>query len=348
MGVDLFFVLSGFLITDILLRTKGSSTYLRSFFCRRALRILPLCYLTLAALLVVVPLLPFEKASVFAGLAQHQTWFWTHLSNIHFARHGFTGDPTDVYWSLAVEEQFYLVWPFIIALLSLKRLRIFCVALIIGVTGLRIGLVVGGVRPDAIYALTVTRMDTLAWGALLACQVRSPEQWGNGFVWLRPAGITAFLMIGVVGFLRGGLDFLDPVVQAVVYTLAAIVFAAIVAQALQNGPAISFVVDRRWLRVLGKYSFALYLIHLPVRSVLWNIGLSVDRLALGNSPWIGQILFSTCIIGISFLASWLSWRLIEAPILSLKRYFPYGQLSDKPTASQQSSDAALISKRRVV
>lgn len=113
LGVDLFFVLSGFLITGLLLDAKGKNNYYRNFIVRRTLRIFPLYYFALLLCLVIVPivfksLLPPD----YGYYTANQLWFWTYTQNWLFSKTGFPENLTLVhFWSLAVEEQFYLFWP---------------------------------------------------------------------------------------------------------------------------------------------------------------------------------------------------------------------------------------------
>ena len=125
-GVDLFFVLSGFLITGILVDARGSSTYFKSFYARRALRILPAYYGFLLAIFVVLPLLHLGAGDNYMLARQHQGWYWLHLTNVMMAIGELPGHgpyPSTLFWSLAVEEQFYLIWPAIVALCSTSTLR---------------------------------------------------------------------------------------------------------------------------------------------------------------------------------------------------------------------------------
>ena len=116
-GVDLFFVLSGFLITTILLDSRDSPRYYRSFFGRRVLRILPLYYLFLVLVFYLLPAL---------GLAQksgHPLWFFLFAQNMLIVRSGWPIELLHPMWSIAIEEQFYLVWPGIVRPRSRKTLK---------------------------------------------------------------------------------------------------------------------------------------------------------------------------------------------------------------------------------
>src|SRR4051812_15765629 len=166
-GVDLFFVLSGFLITSILVEAKGSQGYFRNFYMRRVLRIFPLYYgvLAVAAVLGLVfyDRLPQEYRNVF----HYQGGLWAYLQNfIRIDWMGFTH-----FWSLAVEEHFYLVWPALVFFLSRRAAMGVCVALIAAAIAIRTGRVLNHAEIEATYTWTFCRMDCLAIGSLLALAI---------------------------------------------------------------------------------------------------------------------------------------------------------------------------------
>jgi peptidoglycan/LPS O-acetylase OafA/YrhL len=131
-GVDLFFVLSGFLITGILLDLKGSSRFFRTFYARRVLRIFPLYYAFLAIFYIALPQLLSSKDQVLRLLAD-QKWYWLYLQNLQMARDGW---PVPKYlahfWSLAVEEQFYLIWPLGVLKYGRRGLIAVCLTAMVG------------------------------------------------------------------------------------------------------------------------------------------------------------------------------------------------------------------------
>ncbi len=128
MGVQLFFVLSGFLITRILLETRRSPEYFRSFYSRRALRIFPLYYATLIFLFLLLPALGQTPSVLAEDMPfSRQVWLWAYLSNWTGPRGlGGGSPPVFHFWSLAVEEQFYLLWPLVVLFCTPKRLMQVC------------------------------------------------------------------------------------------------------------------------------------------------------------------------------------------------------------------------------
>jgi peptidoglycan/LPS O-acetylase OafA/YrhL len=174
-GVDLFFVLSGFLITGILYDSRGGSHYYRNFYARRFLRIFPLYYAVLFVALVILPYFSHPKLAKWShvgGLGQ--VWYWLYLSNWSIAlggvgvRHGMI----DISWSLSIEEQFYLIWPVMVQWFSRRRLIGICVGLIATAFGVRLALRLAGAPIIWAMMLTPARMDDLAVGALIALLAR--------------------------------------------------------------------------------------------------------------------------------------------------------------------------------
>ncbi len=171
-GVQLFFVLSGFLITGILLDTQQASNYFKSFIVRRALRIFPIYYLTLIAFLIVLPAVGV-LAHDFGGSWQHQLPLWLYYSNWTLP-YGLGGDAMPHFWSLAVEEQFYLLWPLLIYRLKPMQVIKLCVGLAVASLLIRIGMLASQMQVEAIYTFTVCRMDALALGGAAAALLRVP------------------------------------------------------------------------------------------------------------------------------------------------------------------------------
>lgn len=326
-GVDLFFVLSGFLITGILWEAKGGCHYFRNFYARRTLRIFPLYYAVMVLLLVVLPRLPHPQAARYGAVGGEQVWYWTYLSNFAIGlRHEWHLGSLDVSWSLAIEEQFYLLWPTIVFLLGRRALMGFCAAVVGAAMLTRITLTLAGVHPIALTVLTPCRMDALAVGAFLALAVRGP------------GGITALLprtraVLAVSLLLLAGLFAAQGPKWGVVrgpgqmfgYSVLAIFYGGVLLLAVSRPRRglLNRLFSHRLLTTFGRYSYALYLFHLPISVCLRETPLRPSRLpAIFGSHLPGQLLFYAAGIGLSLAAAWLSWRFYEGPLLSLKRFFP--------------------------
>jgi peptidoglycan/LPS O-acetylase OafA/YrhL len=328
-GVDLFFVLSGFLITGILYDSRSSGRYYFNFFGRRALRILPLYYGVLALAFLVVPF--FLEPRSAEALTHDQAWYWLYLINVKFA---FDGWPTPAYlghfWSLAIEEQFYLIWPLVVRMLSRRRLLLVCVVCFLAALGLRV-LLPAWLPNLAVYVLMPTRMDALAAGAALALIARGER--GLRVLGPWPAVVAALFIAAalyVYVWKKDDVSTLDPLIRTLGYSILALGFAAVIAVGLTSRPG--SMVQRSLtsvpLSVLGKYSYALYVFHQPVMLFMRDLGLQVDLApTVFGSQLPGFLLFIAVAGTLSFACALLSWRFIEAPMLRLKRHLVSTQVA---------------------
>ena len=338
-GVDLFFVLSGFLITGILLDARGGEGYFRTFFARRVLRIFPLHYAYLAVLFLVLPLLlpAFDRGP------GHPGWLWSYLGNVLFAREGgFHASPWAAhFWSLAVEEQFYLAWPLVVWLLPPRRLAVACLGIVAGAFALRFAIHHTSYNATAAYVLTPARMDALALGALVAVAARVPGWWSvarRAAPGVLAASVAAVAAVWIrQGALFGG----DPVAQVWAFGPLAAGFAAILVLAVDGrSVGISRPLASPALRTFGKYSYGLYVLHYPIFLGLEAAGLSAGLLAgLSGSRLLGITGFTAIAGAATFGAALLSWHLLEKPFLRLKDRLPYGAGGD----AGRTAPTALVS-----
>jgi peptidoglycan/LPS O-acetylase OafA/YrhL len=325
LGVDIFFVLSGFLITGILRTTRGEPRYFRNFYARRILRIFPLYYAVVFFSLCVLPHLAPWTTAKFGPVNRDGIWYWLHLSNFAIARRGaFVHGILDVSWSLAIEEQFYLFWPAVVALASPRMLRWTCIVLISVSCVSRLVLTLLSASPVAVYTLTFCRLDGLAMGGLVLLAVRSLNEQA-----LRAWVSRGLLLVGCVSiWLLVPLAPLSPIASAAV--LAALLHLLVATAtgcailAIHASPPAVLLRWFRWapLRALGRYSYGLYLFHYPIAALTREKMLRPGRtpIVLGSSlP--SQFLFYSVAGGAAFFAARLSWSLYEKRFLRLKRFF---------------------------
>ena len=328
-GVDLFFVLSGFLITGILLDTRESGRYFSTFYARRFLRIFPLYYLVLFIAFVVLPNFPALHALLLGSegpVDLPPQWpYWLYLTNFSIAEGGWVHGWVDVAWSLAIEEQFYLVWPLLIWLCPPRLMAPMCALTLVSQPVARVYAREANITDLSIFVLPWFRLDGFAIGALLAIGQRRGllpllNRWAPVVAVAAGAGIIGCIIMG------GHTWWWNRWIQQYGYSLIAITGGAMLVSAIAN-PADSLwprMLSAGWLRAFGKYSYALYLIHAPVmRAVRAYVFDPLSYEVLGISPWIAQLLYYALASAASFALAWLSWRLIEAPILALKARFPY-------------------------
>lgn len=331
-GVPLFFVLSGFLITGILLDGMDKAHGLRHFIIRRALRIFPLYYGALFLIFVLLPLFG-QQPEMYRAQAPYQIWLWTYLSNWTDAM-GIGPMNLPHFWTLAVEEQFYLFWPLLVYVLRDKgRIAIACVLIGLAAPLCRYILFTKGFSTYVVYEWTICRVDALTIGSLAAVLWRMPatSDWihqhalklawatlgllGAGFVWTH-----AYPRLSLRGMVEG-------------YSILALAFAVLIYAAArvdvrmdgraQHGPS-----SPLWHRVLcwpalqsvGKYSYGMYVIHKPLHDLFSQAVLS--RLGLqtaGNIP--NACLHYAGLSLLTFSLAWLSYKLYEVHFLKLKQRF---------------------------
>jgi peptidoglycan/LPS O-acetylase OafA/YrhL len=316
-------VLSGFLITSILLNAKGSPSYFAPFYTRRVLRIFPLYFGFLFAYFCV--LLPiahhFGRAESFTVAGQ--LWYWLYLQNWWNA----TGHDIlwlSHLWSLAIEEQFYLVWPFLVFFLSRRALAYFSTATFVGCLMLRILFVRHHAAPEMIHRATVFRIDTLAVGGLLALLVARGVK-DSRFKYL------ALFGVGLLGIGIRWIPERSELMLTIGYSVIAIASAYLIFHAVTNAGSSGILcraLRSRTLRRLGKYSYGIYVLHLPiVRLLARSKDAFVDHFHVhAGSLTFTAVSWLTIAIGCvaSYRAALLSWQLVEKRFLRLKGRFEYG------------------------
>lgn len=322
-GVLLFFVLSGFLITGILLDSKDRPGYFRNFYLRRALRIFPIYYLALGTVAVVAV---WQRENL-ADLG----YYLTYTQNYLLGFTNFTADFPTMFnhsWSLAVEEQFYLLWPAAVLLLDRRKLKVAIPAmLVIGVASRAAALFAlhnPDVVPTVIYTSLPTQLDSLAVGAGLAVLVRSgarPETLARRALWVCVlVGAALFWLIDTTGVsnywhVSGWATHLDNLPMP---TLTALFWGALLAFVVLGNSLLSSVLRWGFLRQIGKISYGIYIYHFPVY-VLVDSYLS-PYLPHGDSLPV-QSLVPLAKVAITCLMALASWHLVESPLLRLKKKF---------------------------
>jgi peptidoglycan/LPS O-acetylase OafA/YrhL len=326
-GVELFFVLSGFLITGILYDAHNKSHYFRNFFMRRLLRIFPLYYGVLALLFFVAPLITVLRGQTLDYLIDRQAWAWLYAVNVYIAKNGeWTFSYLDHFWSLAVEEHFYLFWPLVVFLLARRPRTLIAVSLGVSLCAMLARLTgsLMGLSWWTTYVLTPFRLDGLALGAFLALIVRQAGGL-EGLVRALPRVLIVAGALLIVTFLwtalasREGLELVLPVrASLILILLACLLVWTLVAP---ERSVISRFFSSRFMVFLGTYSYGLYVYHHFISYYLIS-----NRTDLDLARWLGSheaavALQTTLGASASLALAYLSYELFEKRFLGLKRLF---------------------------
>jgi len=307
-GVDMFFVLSGFLITGILLDApKTGARYFSVFYLRRAVRIFPLYYAVLIGVFLTRPAGPDSP-----------WWYWLFASNIGATlKHDWLVSPPGVnlshLWSLAVEEQFYLVWPLLVRCLQKSSLEKICLACLVIAPVVHFALHFSG-NPVGAYLFTATRLNTLAAGAWLAILYRDPIRWDH---WMARAPMIAAIT-GVV--MLAGILFPE---QVSLVPFSPLFWGGLLMLALRSASPVWRQLSKRGWVIFGKFSYGLYLLHYLFDPWLKGVFYPWIAMHTGGSPWVSLPVFVVAGFVLTSAAAWVSWQVLERPILSLKRFFRY-------------------------
>lgn len=327
-GVDLFFALSGFLITGILLRARKRKNYFSSFYMRRVLRIFPIYYLFLTATLLLVYLTKSNTLAI-AAPKGFQNWapYFFYLQNwpVFWQDWGGTKTLWGAYWSLAVEEQFYLVWPTVIRFVALRDVFVFCIggfllgwperAYMIHHVGFNFGFNFG------VMQWPFSRLDGLFVGAFIAIYREIygrtvPLRWA---VAAFAIGAGLFLWIAVVNTeeVRSGYGIH---IWRTGVTAFALMSGGLIAASQHHVAWLHNVLTIRPLLVAGRLSYGMYVYHLLVYTIFSSLRSHFTYKPATNV--VGAVLYIAIAILLVTGVAELSYRFIETPFLRLKRFFP--------------------------
>jgi peptidoglycan/LPS O-acetylase OafA/YrhL len=316
-GVDIFFVISGFLITRILItekakaiqQDKGLTTVLKNFISRRALRIFPIYYLSL---FIFWLLQDYEGYHI----REDMIYYVTYTSNIlFFARNAWDGYLAPL-WSLAVEEQFYLVWPLLIVLIPQKHtLKIILISMIIGL------MFPFFFEKDMVKVLTPSCMNALGSGALLAwLSVMRPDllkRYRMGFLGLACASLMlTFIIWAIAPFNAENGQFR---MMVSIFSFVVLIYCIGIYSPIRS---VEWIVNNSALIFIGQISYGIYLYH-NIISIVWR------NFMVGHFQEIYVNIGASYANGISLIikfallimVSWASYQFVEKPILNFKKYF---------------------------
>jgi peptidoglycan/LPS O-acetylase OafA/YrhL len=299
-GVDLFFVLSGLLIGGILMDNRDSPHYYSAFYARRIYRIFPIYYLMIGILAVGVWLFP--RSPLFAGNIP----LWVYPLYAQNLMGDFTSASSflGVTWSLAVEEQFYLLFPAVVKLCSRRTLMLVAILAVIGSLALRTALITRGWDFAQVHPLLPCRADALSLGVLAAVAIRSKEA-RDWIVRNRTA-----LYCCLLAFFAASATLLKwttyRYVGTIGYSMLGVMYCLLVTLLLVTPhPLMSWIFRARWLCWLGTVSYCVYLIHQPV--------LKGVQMLFGSTGVLASLSAAT----LTMVIALVSWLYIEKPLVTL-------------------------------
>jgi len=322
LGVDLFFVLSGYLITDILIKAIGSKDYLKKFYTRRIVRIFPIYYLLLIIMLLILPNFISHRVNL-KYYTDNQAWLWTYMQNWLYILKPHAGSNILLHlWSVAVEEQYYLLWPFIILLVRKpKMLLAISFLLLIGILVTR--LVVWNKHIEGFQYFSwfmFTRIDGICIGSALALIKFINPKFITHYTPYIISSIAA--MNFIFYFINERNQFSLPYFPLIGYTTFAIVFAILVYEAATlNKNYITTILSFSPLRFIGKVSYGFYIYHWPVYILLTPVIITFLKNILATKATHLNLIASILATLIGFGISVISFYFFETPFLKLKKYF---------------------------
>ncbi len=301
-GVTLFFVLSGFLITRILINTKHKNNYFLNFYMRRFLRIFPLYYFFLVLSYYIFPIILNLKIPSFS----QQIYYFTYLQNFAMTFHWDSIGPGH-FWSLAVEEHFYIFWPILVYFLSISKLKKTIYFIIFFAFVLRIVFVINNLN---VFYFTFTRIDALAIGSLLAVFEKKEYIKQTNAIKFLSVLIISVIMLAILGvsFPEKG----NNIVQITKFLFLATLYFGLLGYliSINKENIVNRILRSHFFSFTGKISYGLYVYH-PISLVFFVhffYGYSILITILGSFL-------------ISYLLSTVSYYILEKSFLKLKRYF---------------------------
>jgi peptidoglycan/LPS O-acetylase OafA/YrhL len=320
LAMDIFFVLSGFLITDILLNTMGRENYLKNFYARRILRVFPLYYTSLIIFILILPHvnnLPF-RLDYFVS---HQAYFWLFLQNwvlIFDSPNQQTA--LNHLWSMAVEEQFYLLWPLLVAFIRKpKNLLLLVGALLLGFSVFRFWLWFRHVEGLAYYNFYLfTRIDGICIGCMVALLQKINYRFLGNFM-----GVLVLAFAGlnfIFYFINKQFNDSFPYLGLIGFSTFSMVFGLLVYDITNRRDGFfSKIFDINFLKFIGRISYGTYIFHWPIYLLINGaVSKAVSPLLSGQS---NMLFTSTVATVVAYVAGYLSYRYFESYFLNMKKNF---------------------------
>lgn len=322
-GVDLFFVLSGFLVTWKLVQGFDDPNYYLNFYWRRIVRIFPLYFGLLVVVFFIFPLLiPSLVTTSYRDLLDMQMWYWTFSQNIYTARFSWPDNISIIHlWSLSAEIQFYLVWPFVIRFFYKKGRQLTWVVVGLIVFAIVFRLFAGKVMPLSPlyrYVLLPGRIDSFTAGALLYLLIHYfADRLKQVLFWVA-LSVTA-LNVLLYAVLKVPMNFTELFTSRLGYTLVDVNWAAWIGYGLlaANNNFVQQVFTKKLLTNIGKYSYAMYIVHMPLWTMLNRLLQNKYGLQLKNEPLLHWAV-SLGLTAFVYLIGYISYHNFERYFMKMK------------------------------
>ncbi len=333
-GVDLFFVLSGFLIGGILIDHRESQNYFKAFYARRFFRIIPIYFLIIIAYALAYKLTAVSRTYVVREVGPPMGWlaYFSFTNNLWIARHDNMHIFLPVTWSLAVEEQFYLTIPFIVRYMNPKYLKYLVIGTIVTVCGLRSYACLSGVvTQNQAYVFPLFRADALMIGIGSALLVRNEKF----MEWLRSNPWALYIALAVLGTAIAKMgsalpaEHMSPATPLMTFglTVVALFYATLLLLALTRPKEPAAIVGRFYpLRYLGKLSYCIYLVH----EIFFGLTEADEK----------YMVIVACVSTIAFAQ--ISWTFFESKLLKFGHRVKYGQAKPVHPASVPPISAPML------
>jgi peptidoglycan/LPS O-acetylase OafA/YrhL len=322
-GVELFFILSGFLISGILINSKKSPSFFKTFYFRRFIRIFPLYYFVLAISFLVLPQFINIDASGNYVIKQ-QVWLWTYTSNLSNIFDQISWDDSlnfpsfGHFWSLCVEEHFYVFWPFLIYYSNEKWLtRIMWILVALSAFSVLFVFVFGDCIPILKWS-SIRCSGVLSLGGLIAYYLNNPLQHKQIVI----ISQKSIMISGILFLLAHFIPRQCEIHQVLTFFTSLVFFSCLLVLAIEDRNIMSKLFKHRSLYFIGKISYGIYVYHGVLRPYFKSFLYDDLEIYINNGILRSLIYTITCTM-ISIFIAWISWVIIEKPILSLKTYFKY-------------------------
>ncbi len=332
-GVELFFVISGFLITNVLLDSKNGPNYYRNFYMRRFLRIFPLYYAVLFVIFFILPhLVTFDTAA--KDITTRQIWFWTYLSNAPWAGGGW--DNSAIFrlghlWFLCVVVHFYIIWPLIIYKYEQQTIVKICLAGMIVCLTARIFYTTAG-WPEFFRWTTITKCDGLLWGSFLAVGLKQKNITNLIHEYTPIVALLSGLIFSALILVPRRLMWdTSQYWWTFMETVSVLFFGGVLLLALRETGALTALMKNKLLVTLGKYSYGLFIIHNICLPLFQRLFKPTELAIKLDSPMMAQGIYYILTITSSLILAFATWHLYEKQFIKLKAFFAFNKATFNTT-----------------